>query len=109
MNGNDTLKAIEGDWIREYPTPQHREEIKRTVFFTDRKLYRPGQTVHFKGFLFIAGEKGRVWPGQKTKVRVTGTKGEEIAVRKSVSNEIGRASCRERVCHDVRITVVSVA
>lgn len=44
---------------------------QEVVFFTDRSLYRPGQTVYFKGILLERDSKGmpRILPG--TKVQVT--------------------------------------
>jgi len=37
------------DSLYTYYSPPHEETESRTVFFTDRALYRPGQAIHYKG------------------------------------------------------------
>lgn len=48
--GNDTLRL---DGIGRYyrPNPMSEQAQRRTFLFTDRAIYRPGQTVYFKGIL----------------------------------------------------------
>jgi len=65
--GKDTL------WLdqRFYAHQRGRTSTTRKVaFFTDRSLYRPGQTVYFKGVLLERNSKGmpRILPNQKVKV-----------------------------------------
>lgn len=66
--GKDTL------WLDRTFYRYSRERTRtqqEVVFFTDRSLYRPGQTVYFKGILLERDTKGmpRILPG--TKVQVT--------------------------------------
>ncbi|HYH56783.1 MAG TPA: MG2 domain-containing protein, partial [Anseongella sp.] len=92
---NDTLPLMENKWVwdgGQGPGPDNRE---RTVFFTDRKVYRPGQTVHFKGFLFFSsqsGEKPRIWAGRKTEASFSDVNNEEISRLYLMSNEFGTFS-----------------
>ncbi len=60
-------------WLgqRFYSYERERGQTRREViFFTDRSLYRPGQTVYFKGILVERNPKGmpRILAGQKVKV-----------------------------------------
>ncbi len=43
--------------LRGYMGWHDQDPFERTVFFTDRALYRPGQTVHFKGILASVDQK----------------------------------------------------
>ena len=45
-----------------------QNRFERTIFFTDRSLYRPGQTIRFKGICVSVDQKGdntRPWKGNK--------------------------------------------
>jgi signal peptidase I len=44
---NDTLRA--DDYFYVYRSDDIRTKYMRTIFFTDRAIYRPGQTIYFKG------------------------------------------------------------
>ena len=55
---------------------------EQTVFFTDRSLYRPGQTVHFKGICVMADTREdnyKVLPNRKVTVVFNDPNGKEIA------------------------------
>ncbi|MDN5204129.1 alpha-2-macroglobulin family protein [Fulvivirgaceae bacterium BMA10] len=62
----------------------------QTYFFTDRGIYRPGQTIYFKGMV-VRKQDRDVTPlaGQKMKVRFLDTNWEEIATETFVTNEFG--------------------
>ncbi len=67
----------------------------QTTLFTDRSLYRPGQTVHFKGITMIADtEKDdyKVIPNRKLTVTFRDPNGKEIARTDVVSNDFGSFS-----------------
>ncbi|GAB4496805.1 MAG: alpha-2-macroglobulin family protein [Saprospiraceae bacterium] len=66
------------------PTPQ-------VHFFTDRSIYRPGQTVYFKGILFERKERGLpvILPNQEVTVKFHDVNGQEKASLKLRSNEFG--------------------
>ncbi|MCP4147476.1 MAG: hypothetical protein GY757_06975, partial [bacterium] len=46
-----------------YNMVKQPDEKLKTFFFTDRALYRPGQTVYFKGIMVDPGRKGDEEPG----------------------------------------------
>ena len=83
----------------DYPTYQYRQyknekqtQIK-TFFFTDRAIYRPGQTVYFKGIMIeTGGEKNEIKPGQKTTVTFYDVNGRKVSNLDLTSNEYGTFS-----------------
>lgn len=64
----------------------------RTVFFTDRAIYRPGQTIHYKG-IYISVDHGEnnyeVIPNRKLTVTFRDTNNKEIATRQVRTNDYG--------------------
>jgi hypothetical protein len=65
-------------------------------FFTDRSIYRPGQTVYFKGILFKQTPSGndrqgipQILPNQPVTVKFYDTNGQEKSSLKLRSNEFG--------------------
>jgi uncharacterized protein YfaS (alpha-2-macroglobulin family) len=73
-------------------TPQPDEQ---TVFFTDRSLYRPGQTIHFKGIAFRVDQQHNnynVLPGRGLTVIFSDANGEEIARQPQKTNDYGSFS-----------------
>ena len=67
-----------------------------TIFFTDRSLYRPGQTIQYKGHLHPRRPGGatttRCWPTRALTVVFTDANGKEIARRKHRTNDYGSFS-----------------
>nr|MBC8291139.1 hypothetical protein [Planctomycetota bacterium] len=64
----------------------------RTMFFTDRSLYRPGQTVHYKGLCInVDAEKDsyKVLPNTNVTVVFQDPNGKEITRQKHKSNDYG--------------------
>ncbi|MFV0268074.1 MAG: MG2 domain-containing protein, partial [Draconibacterium sp.] len=71
--------------IADEPSPQRQMQ-----FFTDRKIYRPGQTIYFKGIVFQAAkENPKISPHQEITVSLHDTNDEELSRLKLVSNEFG--------------------
>jgi len=67
----------------------------QTVFFTDRSLYRPGQTIHYKGICFsmnTATDNYQTLAGQQLTVVFKDVNGQEIARQQVVSNNYGSFS-----------------
>jgi hypothetical protein len=58
--------------------------------FTDRSIYRPGQTVYFKGIAYEPGV--RVLPGKTFTLTLRNAKGKEVSTRKLTTNEFGSLS-----------------
>ena len=78
-----------------YKYPDQYKPHSQTIFFTDRSLYRPGQTVHFKGICLVADSRGnnyQVIPGRKVTVLFNDPNGKEIAKQDLTSNDFGSIS-----------------
>jgi hypothetical protein len=76
-------------WYSDPPTST------RTVFFTDRSLYRPGQTIHYKGIcisLNTTKDNYQTLAGQQVTVVFKDVNGQEIARQQVVSNNYGSFS-----------------
>lgn len=64
----------------------------QTFLFTDRSIYRPGQTVYFKGIVVkkdANAAKSSVVPGFKTKVMLRDANGQKSAELTLATNEFG--------------------
>jgi len=74
-----------------YDGPELLKKSVQGLLFTDRKIYRPGQTLYFKGIFFNDLEK----PNKKTVDRfgaemvLVNANGEEIEIKKLISNGYG--------------------
>lgn len=67
----------------------------KSYFFTDRSIYRPGQTIYFKGLLFESDSLSRsnlAWPNITTEVTFYDANNQKIASQKLTSNEFGSVS-----------------
>ncbi len=68
----------------------HADE--RTVFFTDRSLYRPGQTIHFKGICVLvdqARDNYTVLPKRSVTVVLRDANWQEVARQTLATNDYG--------------------
>jgi uncharacterized protein YfaS (alpha-2-macroglobulin family) len=75
-------------WYR-HEKPQ-RNVSCRTFFFTDRSVYRPGQTVYFKGIVLKTdGDKNEIVQGRKTTVSFVNTNGQEVSKLALTTNTYG--------------------
>ncbi|MFI5163519.1 MAG: carboxypeptidase-like regulatory domain-containing protein, partial [Sphingobacteriales bacterium] len=70
------------------PDPQDK-----TIIFTDRQIYRPGQTVYFKG-VQIQTTKGqsKIMPGQTEEIEFLDANDKKISSLKLLTNEFGTFS-----------------
>jgi hypothetical protein len=67
----------------------------QTLFFTDRSLYRPGQTIQYKGLCIRFDQEGdnySVMGGQGTTVQFRDVNGKEIATQEHRANDYGSFS-----------------
>jgi len=91
------------------------DPYERTIFFTDRSLYRPGQTVHYKGLCIRVDQERdnyKVIGGRKLTVRFSDRNGKEIEKREHRTNDYGSFSGsftapRDRLMGRMRIHVSS--
>ncbi len=69
-----------------------RSTIKRTFLFTDRSIYRPGQTIFFKGIVAetdTSGRKSEVVVGRKTSVHLFDNNNQKLASIDVTTNDYG--------------------
>lgn len=93
VNGKDTLQLT--GYFNFYNYVQPDQAAERTFFFTDRSLYRPGQTIWFKGISLRSSNKGRdntVMAGRKSKVTLYDANGQEVQSLALTTNEYGSFS-----------------
>ncbi|WP_310394570.1 MG2 domain-containing protein [Hymenobacter sp.] len=86
--GTDT---VEVDNMGGYYPREPQEESETTCFlFTDRAIYRPGQTVYFKGILVEkAGNKTRLLTKEKQEVELNDVNGQTVQALNFVTNDFG--------------------
>jgi uncharacterized protein YfaS (alpha-2-macroglobulin family) len=68
---------------------------EQTVFFTDRSLYRPGQTIHYKGISLSVDQDGdnyKTLPARSLTVVFQDPNGKEIARQPQRTNDYGSFS-----------------
>ncbi len=79
-----------------YGIPENTEMTQEefTHFFLDRQIYRPGQTVYFKGVLLKKNKEGlpSILAGRRVKVFLQDVNGQEVASLDLKSNEYGTIS-----------------
>lgn len=78
-----------------YHYGQGRRRYEQTIFFTDRAIYRPGQTIQFKGISLSTDQdedKYEVIKGRDVTVMFTDVNGKEIARLKQQCNDFGSFS-----------------
>ncbi len=74
------------------PSPPEKKRIV-TYFFTDRGIYRPGQTIYFKGIIIETdGEKNEIKPGFSTTVIFNDVNYQKVGELKLTTNEFGSIS-----------------
>lgn len=82
------------------PAEHYEKENQRTFLFTDRSIYRPGQTVYFKGIMVTRDYKTRqakIVPGFKTVLYLNDVNGEEVDSVEVTTNEFGSYSGKFRL------------
>lgn len=68
----------------------HSQPFEQTYFFTDRKIYRPGQTVYFKALLLEKdGEASKILVNKQTEVTFNDANGQKISSLQLLTNEYG--------------------
>ena len=86
---NDRFYAADGYYLSDYRQSPGAGAL-RTFFFTDRAIYRPGQTVCFKGIMVRPGEEKRdVAADQKTVVSFVNANNQPLSHIALTSNKYG--------------------
>ncbi|RZJ76398.1 MAG: hypothetical protein EOO47_18595, partial [Flavobacterium sp.] len=66
------------------------KDYKKVILFTDRAIYRPGQTIYFKGLLVDKqDDKNVILPNEKIDITFEDTNRKEIEEKVFTSNEFG--------------------
>jgi len=89
----DGGELAETQMARSYESSERA--ASRTIFFTDRAIYRPGQTIFFKGLCLSVDQAGndyRILPGRAVRVLLRDANREEVAALNLTSNGFGSFS-----------------
>lgn len=87
--GKETLDPNFYQYVYNNSYSEPQKSINSTLF-TDRSIYRPGQTVYFKGIVFESLiEKHNVVPNFKTTVVLNDVNGQEVGRVEVETNEFG--------------------
>ena len=77
-------------FYQSYYADRPEKAITKTWFFTDRSIYRPGQTIYFKGIVLEkTGDKYDIKPHFKTKVVFRDVNYQQISELELTTNEFG--------------------
>ena len=71
---------------------QYEQQNVKVFFFTDRSIYRPGQTMYFKGIAVtkdMTSKKSKIYSNAKTTVYLRNANGEDIDSVQLTTNEYG--------------------
>jgi Bacterial Alpha-2-macroglobulin MG10 domain/Alpha-2-macroglobulin family/MG2 domain len=88
----DEISSERDYWVNQ---PRQAEPYSQTIFFTDRALYRPGQTIRYKGVcLRVDTEKNdyHLLPGRQVKILFADPNRKEVARQTSRCNDYGSFS-----------------
>ena len=74
-----------------YNRSEQPKNVLRTVFFTDRAIYRPGQTLYFKGLLYETDNDGQneIKPNTNTIIQLIDVNSKEVFKQELATNEFG--------------------
>ncbi len=87
-HGEDILMADDHFYL--FHQEEIKEKIIRTVFFTDRAIFRPGQTIYFKGIMLQSdGGPNELMTKFSTTVELYDMNGQKIQSQNLVTNEYG--------------------
>ncbi len=91
-NGNDELFMDENIYNYVYDNYQPTKAQTQSFLFTDRSIYRPGQTVYFKGIVITKENKAaasKVLPSFNTTVQLKDANGQKVNTLQMITNEYG--------------------
>lgn len=78
---------------RSYNDVQSNETQHNAFLFTDRSIYRPGQTVYFKGIATATKDgKTEVFADEAAQIKLKNVNGEEVSTLSLKTNEFGSVS-----------------
>lgn len=84
------------DYAYQYKQYRDNNRYPHTYFFTDRMIYRPGQTIYFKGIMLESGPEGNetttLLKNRSTLVSLYDANYQKVSTLNLVSNEFGSFS-----------------
>lgn len=88
--GNDYLWLDDAFSNSTYYEP-NQKDIEDVLFFLDRSIYRPGQTIFFKGLALLRQDNGkvRILKNKKIEVALNDANGQQVIRKSFVSNDFG--------------------
>ena len=88
FKGDD--KLLSDAYFYDYQDEINYRLAERTTFFTDRAIYRPGQTVYYKGIVLNQNSKTKkLVVGKETKIVFRDSNWQEVATQTFTTNEFG--------------------
>ncbi len=90
--GDDELFLDDNNYNNTYYPDQQTDLKSRTFLFTDRSIYRPGQTVYFKGIVLQQGNKAadsKVLAAFNSSIQLKDANGQKVSELKMITNEYG--------------------
>jgi uncharacterized protein YfaS (alpha-2-macroglobulin family) len=89
--GEDVLHSAQSFYIYKYNETEY--DTYRTFFFTDRAIYRPGQSIQFKLLhVSVHGKETKIQPGKTLHLQFRDVNYQEVARLEVTTNEYGTAS-----------------
>lgn len=90
----DDHAVFENFYVHNYNDEEEdSQQIVKAFLFTDRSIYRPGQTVYFKGILMKnEGKKSSVVPNEYVEVSMEDVNGDEVGIHRLKTNAYGSFS-----------------
>lgn len=92
INGNDKLWSDNTFYV--YLQQDYNPTTTTSHFFTDRAIYRPGQTIYFKSILLQSqkNNKHKVLPNYPTTINLYDVNGQLVSKQTLTTNEYGTVS-----------------
>jgi hypothetical protein len=93
VNSADTLTNAEKNFYGARDNSDDDEVKDKTLIFTDRQIYRPGQVIYFKGLQVqtISG-KSKIVPDKNVEVKFLDVNNKQVSLLKAKTNEYGTFS-----------------
>jgi len=84
------INFLQESFYQYNPGQRNSLVTERTVFFTDRSIYRPGQLIYFKALLLtVENGQPKIHSNQQTTIQFLDVNGQLISEQKLKSNEFG--------------------
>ncbi|MCB0635219.1 MAG: hypothetical protein KDC54_01300, partial [Lewinella sp.] len=92
QHGSDVLFPRENFYV--YNSRSYRRDQSYTVFFLDRGIYRPGQTIHYKALVLRrdTNDISHIRPGEEVTITFYDVNGQEVDKQTQTTNRFGSVS-----------------